>query len=637
MREFSEGAPSRLPSTQETQPAITSADLSKHVTALTDPEMQGRMAGSPGEKVAADYLEREMARLGLAPSGDEGAFLHAFEFTSGVALGPNNTLNIAQSASSSAPSTNFRALKVQEDWRPLAFSRSARLAESEIVFAGYGIVAPASAGTQSLNEYARVDAQDRWVIVFRGMPREIEGDRRQHLQRHVSLRHKAMVARDHGARGILFMSGPRGQFREELAPLRFDASLAGTRIGALTLTNNAANAIFEAASSGLGEPSEGSRLAAIQARVDEHLVATLKGKPTAANRSIGQTNLGLRLEGRIDLDTIRSIGHNVLGRLQVGTAPSAQTVVIGAHFDHLGFGEATGSLAKADEKGRLHPGADDNASGVAALLEVAEALIASRDAGEFIGRRDFIFAAWSGEELGLLGSDAWARDQVNPHSNESGPVAYLNFDMVGRLRDKLIVQGLGSSPAWDGFLDSAAAKGTLRISRQEDAYLPTDVSSFYIQGVPVLAAFTGVHNEYHTPRDVTELLNLEGTVEIAGLFKEVAAEVSRSESAPTYEAQKQTVQKQTGSGFRVFLGTIPDYAQTEVVGVLLSGVAPGGPADQVGIRAGDLIVEVDGRTIENLYDYTYALQALRVGKTTRIVIKRAEKRLLFDVVPLSRD
>ncbi len=640
--------------TEPTQPEIVAADIATHVAALTAPIMEGRMSGSAGERVAAEYLKRAMERLELEPAGDDGDFLHRFTFTSGVALGANNTLSIAPSGDASDPESV--ALEIQRDWRPLAFSRSDRFTKSQIVFAGYGIVAPASGDSQSINEYAQIEAQDRWVLVFRGMPSEIEGDRRQHMQRHVSLRHKAMVARDHGARGILFMSGPLGQFREQLVPLRFDASLAGTRIGALALTDSAASKILAAGQDeGEGEgPDSGTpALESIQAETNRQLLALLKGQrisPDASTRSTAiSAAKGVTIEGRIDLETIRATGHNVVGRLQIGPEPSAQTIVLGAHFDHLGFGETTGSLASGSDVGRMHPGADDNASGVAVLLEVAEALRAARDAFDTgdtgdvgdedgaIGSRDFIFAAWSGEELGLLGSDAWARENINPHSNDSGPVAYLNFDMVGRLRNELIVQGLGSSPAWQALLDSAAEKSPLAIARQQDAYLPTDVTSFYTQGVPVLAAFTGVHSEYHTPGDLPELLNLEGTAQIAQLFMGIASEISRGESPPPYQAQQRPASGQTRAGFRVFLGTVPDYAQTDLVGVRLSGVAPDGPAESAGIQSGDLIIKVDERTIENLYDYTYALQALRVGESARIVVERAGDPLSFEVVPISRD
>ncbi|MFK7895127.1 MAG: M20/M25/M40 family metallo-hydrolase [Myxococcota bacterium] len=619
---------------------ISPADLKAHVAALTAPAMEGRMTGSRGEERAARYIEAAMKGLGLVPAGDEteggAAFSHAFEFISGIDLGPNNQLAISHaSASGESKSHSFR---VGEEWQPLAFSQSDPIEETEIVFAGYGVVAPAENGGPAVNDYAQIDVQERWVLVFRGMPAEIEGDTRQRLQRYVSLRHKAMVARDHGARGILFLSGPLSSIREQLVPLRFDASLAGTRIGAFTVTDSAAETFLKAA-----QEAPAWSLNALQKETNQRFIAAQNGEPphpharAASPVSPSSPFPPISIRGRIDLRTARSTGHNVLGRLQVGAAPSAQTVMLGAHFDHLGFGNTTGSLATTPEIGQMHGGADDNASGVAALLEVAEALASARNAGEDIGRRDFVFAAWSGEELGLLGSNAWTRANINPHSRERGPVAYLNFDMVGRLREELILQGLGSSPVWSDLVAAAAEDSFLKLALQQDAYLPTDVTSFYTQGVPVLAAFTGVHGEYHTPRDRLELLNLEGTAQIARLVRDIAEELSRAEAPPAYAAQKRPAAEQTRSGFRVFLGTIPDYAQTDLVGVRLSGVAPDGPAEKAGIQSGDIIVRADGRTIENLYDYTYALQALQAGKSAEIIVERSGDRLSFEVVPASRD
>jgi predicted metalloprotease with PDZ domain len=210
--------------------------------------------------------------------------------------------------------------------------------------------------------------------------------------------------------------------------------------------------------------------------------------------------------------------------------------------------------------------------------------------------------------------------------------------MVGRLRDSLIVQGLGSSPGWAAILEDAAAPLDLEIRTQNDSYLPTDATSFYMRGVPILSAFTGVHSEYHTPRDKPELLNLEGAARIATLFARIAQTLSNAAEPLSFQAQRQPMgEAGARSGFRVFLGTVPDYARTDVVGVQLSGVAPQGPADQAGMRGGDVIVEVDGTPIENLYDYTYALEALRVGEPASIVVERDGRRIRLQIVPASRD
>jgi hypothetical protein len=591
-------------------PGIVEADLRARVAALTDDRAEGRATGTPGEAAAADWLARAFAQAGLEPDGNGSGWDHTFEFTAGVSLGPDNRLEI-----------DGEPVEGADAWRPLAFSRSGAFDAAGVVFAGYGLVAPETGESPALDDFAAVDVRDRWVIVLRDLPQTLDPERRRALQRHAGLRYKAMLARDRGARGVLFVSGPLGRFRKELVPLRFDASLAGTSIAALSI----GDALAERLLAGTGRSLEDwhrSADAAIESG-DETSVATELD--------------GLRLSAQVDIQTERRQGRNVLGRLVVGERRSAETIVIGAHYDHLGRGEGGRSLARAEEKGRIHHGADDNASGTALIVELAESLAARRARGEDVGRRDFVFAAWSGEELGLLGSNAWVSEQVNPHESDEGPVAYLNFDMVGRLRDALIVQGLGSSPAWTPLLEEVAAEEEMVVQVQRDSYVPTDATSFYTHGVPVLSAFTDNHAEYHTPRDTIELLNLEGTARIGALFERIALALGRAEKGPEYTAQKEPASGRGRTGFRVYLGTIPDYANTDVVGVMLAGVAAEGPADRAGLRSGDVIVGVDDRPIENLYDYTFALEAMRVGEAVRLAIERDGERIELEIVPASRE
>ncbi len=603
------GGPGLAP---ETRPTISAQDLAFRVASLTDPRTEGRSTGSAGEARAAADLERAMRAAGLQPGGDDGAWQHAFTFTAGLSPGIDNALSIGAQAG-----------RLDVDWRPLAFSRSGPVDPAPIVFAGYGLVAPASGAADALDDYADRDVSGRWVLVFRDLPRDLEPDRRRALRLHAGLRHKAMVARDRGAKGLIFVSGPGSGFRDPLVPLRFDASLAGTSIAAISLSDAFAETL-------LAESEEAEfDLASLQAATDAAL-------------SEGEAPPALMIEAppltvRIDLQTERAQGVNVLGRLQVGAQPSERALVLGAHYDHLGRGEGSGSLADASEAGLVHPGADDNASGTALLLEIAEWLAARHRQGFDLGVHDFVFAAWSGEELGLLGSDAWVDEHVSPHAPQMNPIAYLNFDMVGRLRDHLVIQGLGSSPDWAAIIEQAAAPLDLSIHPQQDSYVPTDATSFYTRGVPILSAFTGVHDDYHKPSDTLEKLNLEGTVDIGELFTRIAESVGRRDTPLTYQAQPAPSPGGARGGFRVFLGTIPDYARTDVVGVVLSGVQPAGPAEQAGLRRGDVIVEAAGQRIENLYDYTFALEAMTIGEPTRLRILRDGEPLEIEIVPRSRD
>jgi len=609
------------PSTSEslpvasTDPDITRADLLHHVVALTNPMTEGRATGTRGESIAGKYIARAFEAAGLVPAGDNDEWQHDFTFTAGISLGENNALN-AQTGDDSAA---LIAGELDTDWRPLAFSRSGSFEAADVVFGGYGVVAPASEDLAAIDEYGDLDVAEKWLLIFRDLPQDLPEAQRTRLRRYAGLRFKAMIARDRGARGVLFVSGPESGFRAPLVPLRFDASLSGTSIAALSLSDAFANELLAA---------EDTTVDALQADANRALIS---------EASVARAFERLNLTAEIDLETEKRIGHNIIGRLQVGPTPSKQTIVLGAHYDHLGRGVGSSSLADASESGAIHGGADDNASGTAVVLELAEALASLSRDGLDLGPRDFIFAAWSGEELGLLGSNAWVDETVNPHDPDVGPVAYLNFDMVGRLREHLIVQGMGSSDDWTKFLEPAAVPLGLSIQPQQDSYIPSDATSFYTQGVPVLAAFTGVHPEYHTPRDTAELLNLDGMVGVGHLFLRVAAAIARAPEPPIYRAQEAPAAGQGRTGFRVFLGTIPDYANTDVVGVLLSGVAPNGPALRGGLQRGDIIISVDERKIENLYDYTYALEAMRVDEPVTIGILRNGERLDLEVVPASRD
>ncbi len=351
-----------------------------------------------------------------------------------------------------------------------------------------------------------------------------------------------------------------------------------------------------------------------------------------------------KLKVEIDVDQEKRTGRNVLGILSAGqTGPHPNpAVVIGAHVDHLGAKAGQGSRATEEEQDQIHYGADDNASGVAALIEIAEFLADQRERAKLELTRDVVFAAWSGEELGLLGSSHFVRDLAKQAlGDESAPLgllisSYLNMDMIGRLADKLVLQGTGSSNYWEGVIERRNAPIGLPITIQPDTYLPTDATNFYLRKIPILSAFTGAHADYHTPRDTIDKINYEGTADIAKLMGLIVRELSIDKAGPKYV--KVAPPKNRGArGFRVYLGTVPDYSQGEIKGVKLSGVADNGPAGKAGVKGGDVIVGLAGKNILNIYDYTDAMAGLKVGEETQIVILRGEEQLTLKLVPGSRD
>ena len=624
------------------------SDVGRHVDYLCRPELGGRLTGTDGERLATAYVASYMSELGLAPAGTDtfsmllektkllektnlnqntdspsapnldefGMYFFPFPYTAGVELAGTNTLKSAEVS-----------WKLDEDWRPLAFSKSGEVEPTGVVFAGYGIVAPADENQKEYDSYVHLDVENKWVMVLRQMPSDVTPERRQHLARYSSLRYKAMVARDRGAKGLIVVSGPKSGVRQQLVPLQNDGSLSGTSIAAMSITDALALEWFA--------KSE-DKLEDLQTELD-------KGE-----MMMGFELPDVQVASSIQVQPIKRTGSNVLGILRASDDPnqSAESVIIvGAHIDHLGAGGNSSSLARDEERSGIHRGADDNASGVAAMLEIAQSLASQKKAGKLALKHDILFAAWSGEEMGLLGS-AYFADHFHeiypnlqkPEGNKLYPTvaACVNLDMVGRLRENLVLQGIGSSPYWKGEIEKRNAVVGLPITLQADSYLPTDASTFFLKGVPILSAFTGSHSEYHTPRDTPELLNYEGAAKIAKLVGLITRALGTTPNAPEYTEQKAPENQGARAAMTAYLGSIPDYAQGDIQGVLLSGVSKDGPAAKAGVLAKDVVIELAGRKVENIYDYTYAIEALKVGQETEIVVKRGAQTHRYKVTPQSR-
>ena len=584
---------------------ITADDLRGHVAYLASEPLAGRLTGSRGSRLASAYLARAFAAIGLEPAGDDGGFFQEFEFTAGVSLGPSNRLTLGR-----------RELALDRDWRPLALSTGGAVGPAPIAFAGYGIVAPEGDGFEGYDSYADLDVSGKWAMVFRYLPEDIPPKLRQRMRRYAELRYKAAVARRKGAVGLVVVSGPNAGVKDQLVALTLDA--------APTDSGFAAVSIADAVGEELVRPT-GKSLKALQDDLD--------GGELVRGFAID----GATLAAEIDVVQEKRAARNVVARLPAVEQANAPVVVIGAHLDHLGRGISSASLARGDERHDVHFGADDNASGVAAVVEIARHLSALNAAGRFPLARNLVFAAWSGEELGLLGSSHFVETVGGPAEPlDSRVAAYLNLDMVGRLTTDLILQGVGSSSNWRAEIERGNVPVGLPLALQNDAYVASDATSFVVRGVPVLNAFTGPHDDYHTPGDTADKLNLEGTAKVAGLMARIARSLALSEQPPDYI--EQVPPRRIGRrGLRAYLGTIPDYARTDVKGVRISGLAKGSPAAEGGIRPGDVVVEIAGAKIENIYDYAHALDALKIGEPVNIGVVRESRRLELTVTPESRE
>jgi len=599
-----------------TSPAIEEADLRKHLEYLASEELQGRLTGTPGEVAATEHVATYFKKWGLLPGGDNDTYFQSFDFTAGVAVGPDNKMSLTLGDESLTP-------EVDKDWRPVSFSKNGTLEDSAIVFAGYGLEVPDGKGGESYTNYFHLDVKGKWVMVLRYIPEDIPKEEREAMQRYARLRHKATLARRKFAAGIIYVTGPKATVKEDLIPMQFDASLADSGIPAISMTTEMAAKLVAAA---------GKDLAALHTALD-------KGEMVE-----GFEIPGARLTATIDVAQEKKQGRNVIAVLsagQEGPHPNP-AVVVGAHIDHLGNESGPGSLAKEDEKGKVHYGADDNASGVAGLLEIAEYLADQRKQGKLDLKRDVVFAAWSGEEIGLLGSSHFvrtlARDTLGDENAPLGLLlsSYLNMDMIGRLKDTLVLQGIGSSDYWRGAIESRNAPIGLPVTIQTDTFLPTDATPFYLRQVPILSAFTGAHEDYHTPRDTPDKVNYEGATKITKLMGLITRGLALDPEAPRY-LKVDPPKNQGARGFRVYLGTIPDYSQGDVKGVKLSGVSEKGPAGLAGVKGGDIITGLGEKKILNIYDYTEAMADLKVGTETTITVQRGGEELTLKLTPGSRD
>ena len=588
-------------------PATAGVDtLRADVAYLAADELEGRMTGTEGARAAAAHITARLEALGVKPLPGHDSFALPFEFTAGTEDG-GTTLK-ARAGEDSAAWTGTEHIQA------LSFSDNDTVSGS-VVFAGYGLVIPEAQGFP-YDSYAGIDVEGKIALVLRYFPEDADQETRGVLSRYSGLRYKAMQARERGAIGLLVVTGPRSPNAGEVIPMSFDTAISGSGIVAASISGDVAAALFTV----MEGTVEGKSLEQVQESMDD-----------ANPHAVGFELPGVEIELTAAVEREQRIGTNIVGFIPGTAADTVDKpwVVIGAHYDHLGRGDGGNSLAKKEEAGEVHNGADDNASGVATLLETA-ARLATKPM-----KRNVAIAFWSGEELGVLGSAHFVKEPPMPVEGIAG---YLNYDMVGRLRENtLTIQAVGSAEEWPGLLEQTNVPVGFDLELGEDPYLPTDSSSFNQAGIPSLHFFTGSHDDYHRPSDDADRLDYEGMQRVARFGAILAGRVGSAEEPLTFVKVEP---KTTGGGdrdtLRAFTGTIPDYT-TEVEGLRLSGVVGGGPADEAGLTEGDVIVEFAGQTITNIYDYTYALDAVKVDVPVQVVFLRDSTRMEVTITPRARD
>jgi len=594
--------------------------LRQHVSYLASDALEGRRTGTPGANDASHYIAGEFARMGLRPATPTARapktrgealsrFLQRFPYVAGVELGKDNLMSSSLSDSAT--------LRIGEDWMPLGLSANGRV-EAPAIFVGYGI----TAAELNYDDYAGTDVAGKIAIALSGTA---DGDNPHgQFARYEDVRWKAIAARTAGAKALVVMAREEKFNEDRLSHLRYDNGASDAGLPVVVVSRQSGSRLLP-----------GATLSALE--------------QAARAKNSSSVRPGPQVSVTIATDVVRRevAANNVIGLLE-GSDPAlkSEAIILGAHYDHLGRG-GEGSLAPRE--GDIHHGADDNASGVAAVLELARMLTGQRPKP----RRTIVFIAFSGEEEGLLGSNYYVNHPVVPLANT---VAMINMDMIGRMKaNKLIIGGVGTAQEWKGSIEEAQKSiagprsfvaGTGRniaigdvfpksfeLTLTEDGYGPSDHSSFYAKQVPVLFLWTGTHDDYHKPSDTADKINYADEARIVSLVAHITSALDAG-TRPTYTVAKS---ESTGRsmGFRVYLGTIPNYADSND-GLLLDGVRDDSPAAKAGLKAGDRIVKLAGRDVHNVYDYTYALGEMKAGEEYDVELFRGGERLKLKLTPAAR-
>lgn len=606
--------PASKPQFMTLKKELTEADLRTFVQYLSSDEMEGRSTGSAQEKMYSAQVASLFKTWGLVPAPGFQDYFQEFDFVSGVRFGPQNALKF-QSADPQALS-KVRASTLSQNFEPLSLSKSGTFPEAEVVFVGYGLRSPATDQVPAYDSYEGLDVKGKWVLALQDVPQDVKPEVRFHYNQFGRVEFKATVAKNEGALGLILVTGPRTNMVQRWGKPKIEGSPQDSGLAVLKVSTELGSQLFA---------SQGLNLDQVQQELDQ-----LTKKKDFSMKS-------LKAQAQVDLILDRAKGRNVVGVLKAPRGQKSLALIVGAHGDHLGRGLTGNSLARKEEVDQIHNGADDNASGVAVVMELAHYFSQNKQKAATL-QKDLYFAVWSGEEIGLLGSKSWLKEW----SEKNGPpsktfAANLNLDMVGRLRDKLIVQGAGSSILWAPYFEEMAVKSGLPLTLVEDPYLPTDSTAFYLEKIPGVSFFTGSHSEYHSPRDQMELVNFDGLQRISQLSAQWIEGLASLKSGLSYREVPQSRRNMGQRTFRIFLGTIPDYSQDQVKGVRLGGVSKDSPAEKGGLKAQDVIVEMAGQKIENLYDYTFVLQSLKPGSEIAVKVMRMGQVQELKLVPAVKE
>ncbi len=571
----------------QTNTDITVDEIKKHVYFLASDSLMGRKPGTDGGRIAAEYIRDNFVKSGLRPLGEDG--FQYFSVTTSVEPGEGNTFSFnGQNAVSGV------------DFKPMAFSSVGDL-EAEIVFAGYGI--EMDHDSISWNDYKNIDVEGKWVMVLRADP-EPDNDSSLFIS-YGNDRDKVLTARDYKAGGIIFVNGINSSTDDKLMGNTFSRVTASAGLPAINITRALADSLLGG----------------------DYTIENLEKKIIDDNNTIG-FEVASAISVTTDLKRVEVNTQNIVAIIE-GNDPELKNeyIVIGAHYDHLGMG-GHGSGSRDPDTIAVHNGADDNASGVAAVLELAQKLSANKESI----KRSIILMAFGAEEMGLLGSQFFTNE---PLIGLQDVVVMVNFDMVGRFdteKRALTISGTGTAEQMEELLERHEEGSDINFNHSPEGYGASDHASFYGAGIPVMFFFTGAHEDYHTPLDDADKINYEGEKDIIDFTYPIILEIANSDDRLVYKEAGPKV-KQSGrgrGGLKVTFGIMPDFTSTENNGLGVGGVTPGKPASIAGMKKGDRIVAIEGLPVTNIYDYMARLKKLKPGQRVSVdIIRDGEKQILM--------
>lgn len=558
--------------------------LRKHVGYLASEELGGRKAGTTGDSLAATYIRNHFIASGLDVKYNNG--FQYFSLITDVKGGLENRLNV-----------DGKEFVYETDFQPFSFSTSGNLT-APVVFASFGITGQSD--SLIWDDYESIDVKDKWVLIVRGDP-EPDNPTSAFIPL-ASDRAKALTAKDKGAKGVLLVSPSSIDRSDRTVDITFDKSVSDAGLPVISITRKLASYI-------LGLPTTS--------------IDSLEKTMISKKQSI-VFNVNSKVEATTQIVREKAISRNIVATL-VGNDPllKDEYIVIGAHYDHLGMGgNASGS--RVPDEIAVHGGADDNASGVASLLELANYFSKTENRPS----RSIIFVSFGAEEMGIIGARYFVE---HPPVDIKSIMAMVNLDMVGRMKIKnetdeptLSISGTGTSNVTDSILNILETNRTFKLKRIPDGYGPSDHAAFYTAGIPVLFLTTGAHGDYHTPLDTPDKINYQGQADVTLFTADLVKAFGILEKAPIFaEAGAKKESGHYGRNLKVTLGIMPDVSGAETSGGMkVEGTRKDAPAARAGMQKGDIITAINGMKVANIYDYMSRLGKLKPGETVNVEILR---------------